>query len=86
MESKNIAYLPWLNHLRFFGSILIVLYHGVQLIWHQQKNPDYFFRVYELSSFNPFKTFIFEGHTAVALFMVISGFVLVLGTYQKSIS
>lgn len=90
MESKNIKYIPHLDHLRAYAALLIVFYHATQLVWHQWAYNGPFLPQYwtshRLVVDNPFVAFILEGHTAVALFMVLSGFIFTFGTYQRRIS
>lgn len=63
-ESLNTEYLDRLDHLRFVAAGLVVLYH-------------YFHDIVGLSYWgnNPALSIIDEGHTGVALFMVLSGFI-----------
>lgn len=64
-ESKNIAYSSRLDHLRFIAAALVVYYHC---------HTDAF--GLGRSSYNPLRAFIEQGHTGVALFMVLSGYLL----------
>ncbi|MFL6141287.1 MAG: acyltransferase family protein [Labedaea sp.] len=87
MRSSNRTYLASVDHIRAFAAILIVLYHGTQLLTAQighnrayAGDPDW------LYSRNPMATVIFEGHTAVALFMVLSGFIFTVGTLGHEVS
>lgn len=80
MKSENINYFPEFDHIRAFAAILIILYHGFHLIsYHLLYNappaPDH----WPLAS-NIFYSLIIEGHSAVALFMVLSGFIFTIGT------
>lgn len=80
MKSKNIPYLPSLDHLRAFAAILIIFYHGFHVITRKQfEFGDWIY------SNNPLKTFLIEGHTAVALFMVLSGFIFTYGAIGHNI-
>ena len=63
MQTTQHTYLSRLDHLRFFAAALVVLFH----YFHT--------RVGDLRSGNPLVSFIDEGHTGIALFMVISGFI-----------
>jgi peptidoglycan/LPS O-acetylase OafA/YrhL len=77
VESKNQRYEPGLDHIRAFAASWIVVYHAFQLISakliHDAPfDPD---QDWVISS-NPLSALITEGHTAVGLFMVLSGFVL----------
>jgi len=76
-RSKNVRYLPGVDHLRGVAAVLMVVYHGVQQIGHPS-NP--FPRAH-----NPLAALVIEGHTAVALFMVLSGFILTYGADQAAV-
>jgi peptidoglycan/LPS O-acetylase OafA/YrhL len=77
LESKNQRYEPGLDHIRAFAASWIVVYHAFQLI-SAKLIHDAPFDPYQdwVVSPNPFYSLITEGHTAVGLFMVLSGFVL----------
>ena len=77
MESKNQRYEPGLDHIRALAASWIVVYHAFQLI-SAKLIHDAPFDPYQdwVISPNPFFALITEGHTAVGLFMVLSGFVL----------
>ena len=83
MRSSNREYLGSVDHVRAFAALLIVLYHGAQLFSASLRAPAAFEWLY---STNPFLTVIFEGHTAVALFMVLSGFIFTVGTLGHGVS
>jgi peptidoglycan/LPS O-acetylase OafA/YrhL len=74
MKSQNISYLPAVDHLRGFAAILVAVYHGLHFLTVQ---PDW----QRLS--NPLMIFLYEGHTGVALFFVISGFLFTYGAAGK---
>lgn len=63
MRTIQHPYLSRLDHLRFLAASLVVLFH----FFHQF--------VGDLHSGNPLVSLIDEGHTGIALFMVISGFI-----------
>lgn len=63
MHTSQHAYLSRLDHLRFFAAALVVLFH----FFHTH--------VGDLRARNPLVSLIDEGHTGIALFMVISGFI-----------
>jgi peptidoglycan/LPS O-acetylase OafA/YrhL len=80
MKSSNIRYLPQVDHLRGVAALWVLLYHGTHIFEGalsgkanilDQANWTY--------SRNPFWAMIYEGHTAVALFMVLSGFIFAYG-------
>jgi peptidoglycan/LPS O-acetylase OafA/YrhL len=77
-RSENIPYLAGIDHLRCAAALLIVYFHGLQTFlrhsgqhWRPQSNPVL--------------ALIAEGHTAVSLFMVLSGFIFAFGTSSKRI-
>ena len=87
MQSQNIHYLPGLDHLRGFAALLIVFYHGAHLLGHQLRygvslSADSLAEHWPHST-NPVTALIFEGHTAVALFLVLSGFIFTYGSLDK---
>jgi peptidoglycan/LPS O-acetylase OafA/YrhL len=87
MRSSNRTYLASVDHIRAFAAILIVFYHGAQLLTAQiGQNRAYAGDADWLYSRNPIATVIFEGHTAVALFMVLSGFIFTIGTLGHEVS
>ncbi|GBC63257.1 acyltransferase [Desulfonema ishimotonii] len=86
MRSKNIAYLPELDHIRAYAAILIILYHGLHLISYKLMYDAPFAFDHWPRTGNPLAAVLIEGHTAVALFMVLSGFIFTFGTYDRSVS
>ncbi|MDP2293086.1 MAG: acyltransferase [Actinomycetota bacterium] len=74
-RSKNMGYLAGVDHLRGYAAVLMVVYHGVQ-----QVSNRVFPRVHD-----PLSALVVEGHTAVALFMVLSGFILTYGVGERPI-
>ena len=62
MQSANIAYMPRLDHLRFYAALIVLVYHFAHV------------RLTELDS--PLLLVFREGYGGVALFMVLSGFIL----------
>jgi peptidoglycan/LPS O-acetylase OafA/YrhL len=65
VQSKSISYIPALDHLRFLAASLVVLFHTAMAARNSSRPADLF----------PIP-FIDQGHTGVALFMVISGFIM----------
>ena len=86
MRGGNRAYLYPVDHLRAFAVIMVVLYHSTQILRPVATGeapgtgPDW------LYSTNPLQTFVFEGHTGVALFMVLSGFIFTIGTLGRDVA
>jgi peptidoglycan/LPS O-acetylase OafA/YrhL len=75
VESPNQPYVAGVDHLRAFAALLIVAYHGFQLfsgllVFGVAFTPDQWVR-----TTNPLAAVLVEGHPAVALFMVLSGFI-----------
>jgi peptidoglycan/LPS O-acetylase OafA/YrhL len=85
VRSKNIAYLPAVDHIRGFAALLILFYHGVTLISYELIHAQPFTFEHWLSATNVLTAPIIEGHSAVALFMVLSGFIFTVGTYGQEI-
>lgn len=80
MKSSNFKYIPALDHLRAFAACLIMISHGVLFF------SNFFFTRQWLHTNNPVYAFFNEGHTAVALFMVLSGFIFTYGSLGQRIS
>lgn len=85
MQSSNIKYLPAIDHLRAYAALLIVFYHGLHLFSYQIRFQRPFSFDNWLQTKNLLIAFINEGHTAVSLFMVLSGFIFVYGVYGRKI-
>ncbi|MFT7638671.1 MAG: peptidoglycan/LPS O-acetylase OafA/YrhL, partial [Pirellulaceae bacterium] len=85
MKSSNIKYLPAVDHLRGYAALLIILYHGVQLFTNTAKYGAPLATGERLHTGNFWYSFLLEGHTAVALFMVLSGFIFTFGCLGKEI-
>jgi peptidoglycan/LPS O-acetylase OafA/YrhL len=84
VRSNNREYLPAVDHLRFGAAALVVMYHTIHNLRPDTgpepgKQPDWVY------SNNPVATFLIEGHSGVALFMVLSGFILTTGSLGRDI-
>lgn len=79
MKGKNIKYIPAVDQLRGLAAILIIFYHGLHLISYQLRFGSPFTFENWLTSENLLLAPLIEGHTAVALFMVLSGFIFTHG-------
>jgi len=86
MRSPNIRYLPAVDHLRAYAALLIVFYHGLHLFSYHARFQQDFGIDHWLQPANPLLAALAEGHTAVALFMVLSGFILTLGALDGGVS
>jgi peptidoglycan/LPS O-acetylase OafA/YrhL len=86
VESPNQPYLPAVDHLRASAALLIVAYHGFQLlsapiVAGRPFTPDLW-----VHTTNPLAAVLVEGHTAVALFMVLSGFIFTRAALGRAIA
>jgi peptidoglycan/LPS O-acetylase OafA/YrhL len=85
MRSQNIQYLAPVDHLRGLAALLIIFYHGVS--WYLNLAVNYGQdQKTRLIAGNLFESLVLEGHTAVGLFMVLSGFIFTVGCYKHDIS
>src|SRR5574340_1306110 len=80
MKIVNIKYVPALDHLRGFAALLIIMYHGFLFC------NDFFSSTRWYVTDNFFCGVIAEGHTAVSLFMVLSGFIFAYGAMGRRIN
>lgn len=85
MRSSNIRYLPAVDHLRAYAALLIVFYHGLHVFSYQARFGKEFGIDHWLQPANPLLAALAEGHTAVALFMVLSGFILTCGSLDSAV-
>ena len=85
MKSANIRYLPQVDHLRAFAALWVLLYHGSQVLGAALRHGGRFDDDQWIFSRNPLWAWVYEGHTAVALFMVLSGFIFTYGTMGRQI-
>jgi peptidoglycan/LPS O-acetylase OafA/YrhL len=74
LQSKNIAYLERLDHVRFLAAATVLLFHSFLALRTTAAVAD------------PFPIpLIMQGHTGVPLFMVISGMILSLIAGEREI-
>ena len=79
MKSSNIKYLPAIDHLRGFAALIIMVYHGILVF------ENFFATGAWVDTYNPVYSMFVEGHTAVSLFMVLSGFIFTVGANGRRI-
>jgi peptidoglycan/LPS O-acetylase OafA/YrhL len=85
LKSPNHSYLPGVDHLRAAAAVLVLFYHGLHLLSFMPRAPGGDYRKLWVYSKNPFIALIEEGHSGVALFMVLSGFILSFGAIGRTI-
>jgi peptidoglycan/LPS O-acetylase OafA/YrhL len=84
--SANRAYLPEVDQIRALAALLVLFYHGLQVIGAQLAYGRAFDPVTDwLYPSNPLITIIEEGHSGVALFIVLSGFILARGAIGNEV-
>ena len=87
MKSANINYMPGVDHLRGVASLIIVFYHGFQLNKITAFPGGNYPKNWAIApAANPFYGILMEGHSSVALFMVLSGFIFTMGSLTKEIA
>lgn len=77
MQSSSASYEPKLDHLRFAAALLVLAWHVMR---HAMQVPTTY-----LPTFWPM-SFFSEGHTGVALFMVLSGYIFMTLCQNKQIN
>jgi peptidoglycan/LPS O-acetylase OafA/YrhL len=80
LRSQNIAYQERIDHLRLFAASLVLFYHalGTSLSSHHLS---------ALTVANsPVLRFLLQGHTAVGLFMTLTGFLFAIICKDKTIN
>jgi peptidoglycan/LPS O-acetylase OafA/YrhL len=85
VKSSNIEYLGGVDQLRGLAAILIILYHGTQLLGRSFRAVAKLPEVPWEHVDGPFSALLVEGHTAVALFMVLSGFIFAYGVGDRDV-
>ena len=85
MQSPNRRYLPAIDHLRAFAALLVFYYHAYQLtywdmVYQRPAGPGEWIHTKRFLMAS-----LLEGHTAVSLFLVISGFILTYGSLDSGL-
>ena len=86
MKSTNIGYIPALDHLRGFAALLVLFFHSSHFISHKLIYSTPYDPANWARAGNPFSALVIEGHTAVSLFFLLSGFVFTVGSLQKKLN
>jgi len=86
MKSTNIGYIPALDHLRGFAALLVLFFHSSHFISHKLIYGTPYDPAKWARAGNPFSALVIEGHTAVSLFFLLSGFVFTVGSLQKKLN
>lgn len=86
MKSTNIGYIPALDHLRGFAALLVLFFHSSHFISHKLIYGTPYDPANWARAGNPFSALVIEGHTAVSLFFLLSGFVFTVGSLQKKLN
>lgn len=86
MKSTNFGYIPALDHLRGFAAVLVLFFHGSLFISHKLTYGTPFGFADWVKTANPFSALMIEGHTAVSLFFVLSGFFFTVGSLHKKLN
>jgi peptidoglycan/LPS O-acetylase OafA/YrhL len=86
VKSRNIEYLPAIDHLRGLAASLVVFYHGFHwlLTWRLYGQPlelGFWPRAGSLST-----AVLIEGHSGVSLFLVMSGFIFTWGAWGSRVA
>lgn len=85
MQSQNIRYMPELDHIRGFAAFMILFYHGLHVFSYQLRFNQPFNFTHWIETDNPLMALLAEAHISLALFMVLSGFLLAYGSTGKDI-
>jgi len=86
MKSTNFGYIPALDHLRGFAAVLVLFFHGSHFISHKLAYGTPYDPVNWPTAGNPLSALVIEGHTAVSLFFLLSGFVFTVGSLHKKLN
>lgn len=86
MKSTNFGYIPALDHLRGFAAVLVLFFHGSHFISHKLAFGTPYDPANWTVTDNPFSALMIEGHTAVSLFFLLSGFVFTVGSLQSKLN
>jgi len=74
VQSSSRLYLARLDHLRFLAALMVLCWHAVHIVIPTSYVPRFFFL-----------SILEDGHTGVALFMVLSGFIFMALCREKAV-
>jgi peptidoglycan/LPS O-acetylase OafA/YrhL len=77
VQSPNRRYIVEVDELRGIAALLVFFYHSVHQGHAAIGGQGWLFASFPLTAL------LYEGHTGVSLFMVLSGFILAKGTFNK---
>jgi peptidoglycan/LPS O-acetylase OafA/YrhL len=80
VQSPNRTYIAEVDELRGIAALLVLFYHSVHQGYASIGGQGWL-----TTSFPPV-ALLYEGHTGVSLFMVLSGFILAKGTFDKPLN
>jgi peptidoglycan/LPS O-acetylase OafA/YrhL len=84
--STNRTYLPEVDQLRAFAALLVLFFHGSRVIGTQlASGRPADLMTPPVQTANPLLAIVAEGHSGVALFIVLSGFILARGAIGNGI-
>ncbi len=87
LKSPNVPYIRELDHVRGLAALWIAIYHCLHLMGHEIAYGEPFTGTPFLpQTLNPIYILFSQGHSAVALFMVVSGFIFAYGSFGREIS
>ncbi len=85
MRSRNVRYLPSVDHLRLLAAVLVLIHHGT-IALPAPPGADGRPRLGPLPQpHSILATLALHGHTGVSLFMVVSGFILTYGALGREL-
>jgi peptidoglycan/LPS O-acetylase OafA/YrhL len=85
VRSENISYLPAVDQLRGIAALWIICYHAFHLVSYRLDYGRPFAPDHWPITINPLAAVLIEGHAAVGLFMVLSGYILTYGAWGHKI-
>lgn len=80
MQSPNKSYQPQVDEIRAAAALLVFFFHSVILGYWASGMTGW------PPTANPLVAVLLEGHSGVALFMVLSGYILAVGSLDRDIS